>query len=203
MNYVREESNPSPRYFAPKSQFNEARAILRTQSWDTVTYHFMAKSQTIPGTIFILGESGTLSPLFPKTWSNHNPRKRPSSFYYSNLEFALADLHGAKREALEEGFPPPSNLAIGNATRLLKEVHGILPCRFEVYPTPMGEIAIYAPGGYGRSVLLLCDSDGGALCSVNINGTQRQKRYSNVNNLPDDFVRKALLEMAYRYHRSV
>ena len=57
------------------------------------------------------------------------------------------------------------------------------------------EVAIDAPGGPGRSVLLLCDSDGGALCLVNANGKHRRARYSDSNLLPDGFIREALAEL--------
>ena len=113
----------------------------------------------------------------------------------SELRDALTDLNEAREEAREEGFSPPSHLAIENATRLLQEMYSILPRRFEVYPMPDGEIAIDAPGGYGRSVILLCYSDGGALCSVNIDGNHRRARYSNADALPDGFLREALDEL--------
>ena len=109
-----------------------------------------------------------------------------------DLYAALYDLRQATKEASEEGFPTPSDNALANANRLLKEMYGISQRRFEVYPTQDGEIAIDAPGGYGRSVLLLCDSQGGALCLVNMNGKHRRARYSSTDMLPDGFVREAL-----------
>ena len=75
----------------------------------------------------------------------------------------LADLCDARAEAVEEGFPPPSDLSITRAERVLTETRHFSTRRFEVYPTPDGEIAIDMPID-GGSVLLLCDSDGGALC---------------------------------------
>ena len=112
-----------------------------------------------------------------------------------DLYAALYDLRQAAKEASEEGFPAPSDNALANANRLLKEMYGISRRRFEVYPTQDGEIAIDAPGGYGRSVLLLCDSQGGALCLVNMNGKHRRARYSSTEMLPDGFVREALTEL--------
>ena len=108
------------------------------------------------------------------------------------LNDALYDLQQATDEASEERFPALSDIAVENAGRLLSEMYGISPRRFEVYPTPDGEIAIDAPGGRGRSVLLLCDSEGGALCLVNMNGDHCRARYSTTERLPDSFVRKAL-----------
>ena len=113
----------------------------------------------------------------------------------AELATALNDLYESKSEACEEGYPIPSNEAIENAKRFLKAMHRISPRRFEVYPTPDGEIAIDAPGGYNRSVLLLYDSQGGALCLVNMNGNHRRARYSNSDSLPDGFIREALADL--------
>ena len=114
------------------------------------------------------------------------------------LADALGDLNQARQESQEEDFPLPSDAAIANARRLLREMYDILPRRFEVYPTQDGEIAIDAPAGHGRSVILLCDSDGGALCLVNNDGDQCRARYSNANKLPDGFLREALNELKPR-----
>ncbi len=113
----------------------------------------------------------------------------------SELAQALSDLHESSAEAREEGYPIPSDEALENAERLLNAMYYISPRRFEVYPTPDGESAIDAPGGYNRSVLLLCDSEGGALCLVNINGNHRRARYSSSKSLPDYFVREALADL--------
>ena len=111
------------------------------------------------------------------------------------LTAALNDLHESKVEAHEEGNPIPSDKALEYAERILKAMYCISPRRYEVYPTPDGEIAIDAPGGYNCSVLLLCDSQGGALCLVNMNGNHRRARYSSSEKLPDGFVREALAEL--------
>ena len=119
-----------------------------------------------------------------------------------DLNDALCDLRGASDEAREEGFPLPSDLAIENANRLLRQLYQISPRRYEVYPTADGEIAIDAPGGPGRSVVLLCDSDGGALCMVNRNGDHRRERYSTTESLPDCFVLEALGELSSESHQT-
>ena len=116
----------------------------------------------------------------------------------ADLRDALLDLDRVTAEAREEGLPIPSDLALANARRLLLAIYRLSPQRFEIYPTPDGEVAIDAPGGQGRSVLLLCDSDGTALCLVNMNGRHRRARYSDANMLPDGFVREALDELARR-----
>lgn len=113
----------------------------------------------------------------------------------SKLNDALRDLREARDEARDEELPQPSDTALGNAERLLREMYGISSRRFEVYPTPDGEIAIDAPDGQGRSVILLCDSEGGALCLVNLNGHHRRARYSTTETLPYGFVHEALAEL--------
>ena len=112
-----------------------------------------------------------------------------------DLRDALRDLDEAREEAREEEFPAPSESALRNARRLLHAMYDIFPQRFEVYPTSDGEMAIDARGGPGRSVLLLCDSDGGALCLVNMKGAHRRARYSSADRLPDGFVKEALDEL--------
>lgn len=116
----------------------------------------------------------------------------------AELRDALNDLDEAAAEAQDEEYPIPSDLALANARRLLLAMYKLSPQRFEVYPTPDGEVAIDASGGRGRSVLLLCDSDGGALCLVNMDGKHRRARYSDTGSLPDGFVREALDEVAQR-----
>lgn len=120
----------------------------------------------------------------------------------SELRDALLDLGEAKREASEEGFPAPSQMALKNAARLLRALHEISPRRFEVYPTPDGEVAIDTPGGPGRSVVLLCGSRGGALCLVNMDGADRRHRYSETAVLPDGFLREALAELGPPEHQA-
>ena len=114
------------------------------------------------------------------------------------LRDALRDLDEAKDEAREEGFPAPSDTALGDARRLLHAMYRMLPRRFEIDPMPDGEIAIHVPSGPGSSVILLCEPDGGALCLVNMNGRHRRARYSDTDLLPDGFVREALAESQWK-----
>ena len=62
------------------------------------------------------------------------------------LEAALEDLRDAPAEAEDEGYPQPTQLALSNAERILRQMHALFPTRLEVYPTPDGELAIVAPG---------------------------------------------------------
>ena len=112
-----------------------------------------------------------------------------------DLPKALSDLDGVVAEAVDEGFPRPTDDAILDSGRLLAEVHAIVSRPIEVYPTADGEVALDVSNERG-SVILLCGSGGGALCLVNVNGDRRRARYSLRTKLPDDFVREALTELA-------
>lgn len=133
----------------------------------------------------------TCNTFFPETSNAWNS-------WSAGLYYALCDMRDVAEEAREEAYPVPSDLAFRNADRLLKAIYVWYPRRFEVYPTPDGEIAIHAhvPSEKGSSVLLLCDSAGGARCLVNVNGTCRRARYANTETLPDGFVREALAEIS-------
>lgn len=111
------------------------------------------------------------------------------------LTDALADLMTSPDEAREDGLPVPSDKALQNGEHVLRAMYRIWPRRFEVYPMREGEIAIDAPSGKGRSVMVLCDSQGGALCSVNLNGGHRRAHYSDARMLPDGFLRDAISDM--------
>ena len=128
-------------------------------------------------------------------WSEVEPETAAESPPASDMHAALRDLDGTAEEAAEEGFPQPSHLALTNARRLLQDLYRLRPCRLEAYPTPDGEVALVVPGGHGRSVLVLCDSQGGVLCSVNLNGRHRRARYDTATMLPDGFVREAVTEL--------
>ena len=112
-----------------------------------------------------------------------------------DLQEALDDLSEADAEAREEGIPVPSNTAQRNAELLLRKLYDIQPQRYEVYPAPDREMAVQAFGRPKSSVLLLCDSEGGVLCLVNMNGARRKKRYPNADSVPDSFVLDALQEL--------
>lgn len=113
----------------------------------------------------------------------------------TDLLNALEDLRGVRCEAIDEEIPEPSNTAVENAEFLLTEMYSISRRRFEVYPTPDAEVAIYASGGYKRSVLVFCESAGEVLCMVNMNGQHRRARYDSARKLPDGFIREALVEL--------
>ena len=108
---------------------------------------------------------------------------------------ALEELDQIVDEAQSEGYEIPSSVSIVNAERIIKRIYDNLSHPFQVYPMPDGEVAVDVTDDNGSSVLILCCSDGGTLCFVNINGNQRRARYSNSDALPDCFMHEALEEL--------
>ena len=109
-----------------------------------------------------------------------------------DLKATLVDLDAVIDEAREEDYPEPSATALENARCLLPKVYSLRPCRFEVSPTADGDVLIYVRTPRQRSVIILCDSRGGALCSVDLDGQHRCAEYDSIATLPDGFVREAL-----------
>ncbi len=113
----------------------------------------------------------------------------------TDLADALRDLDEVRDEAREEGFPEPSEPAVDNAGRLLRRMFAISRRRYEIYPTPDGEVALDAPDGRGQSVLLLCASAGGVQCLVDAKTGHRRAAYAAAAVLPDGFLDEALAEL--------
>ena len=113
---------------------------------------------------------------------------------------AFHDLDQVVEEAGEEGFPEPSGVAVKNAADLLRQMFALSNRRYEIYPTPDGEVAIDAPDGHGQSVLVLCSSSGGVLCLVNMKTEHRRARYASAETLPDGFIRGALIDLDRQDH---
>ncbi len=109
----------------------------------------------------------------------------------NELGEALHDLRSSIEEAQEEEFPIPSGIAMENAEQFIRDMYALSPRRLEVYPTPDGEIAVVAPSP-GRSVMILCDSDGGGLLMAHLGGGNWRARYSNARDIPPFLVRRAI-----------
>lgn len=105
------------------------------------------------------------------------------------------DLANVRIEAEEEGWPTPSERACSSARRLLVEMFEILPCRYEVYPTSHGEIAIDLPSGFSASILVVCTSESRAMYFVTAEGEDRIRENLPINDLPDRFLRQQLVRL--------
>lgn len=86
-------------------------------------------------------------------------------------DIALRELSGARQEAAEEGYAPPSELAEANARHVIDTASRLCRLAPAVYPTEDQEIAIqFVDRAAQWAVLILCDSDGGAACFVSAPG---------------------------------
>ena len=140
-----------------------------------------------------------------------SPKALPPQHYYSDvfqmalqpalaegrehLQAALGELDRVAVEAREEGFKEPSDQAIGNARKLLADMLYQYAKPVEVFPTEERDVHIHAQAGFRRSVTVICESGGSALCLVNLNGRHRRAFYSSADQLPDGFLREGLAEI--------
>lgn len=193
---TREFPSPAPRHL-PIPLRHLARQIVPAGSSTTLPGHQNEGNRSVDleaiadgghaVRLFFLFDTSTYS-----TWHTVAP------LLPQDLEEALDDLRATPKEAVEEGYPQPTQLALANAGRILRQMYALHPTRLEIYATPDGEVAIVAPSAPRCSVMVLCDSNGGALCTVNMDGEHRRARYSTADSLPDGFLRDALSELAHR-----
>ena len=137
-------------------------------------------------------EPAYLEDLGSSLLPEHLRGKAESRQVPAELREALQELQEVTADAEDDGLEIPSDLAFKNAERSLRAMYRISPRRYGVYPVSGGRIAIDARGPNGRIAVLTCESDGGALCLVTIDGEYRRARYSTARELPDGFVREAL-----------
>ena len=109
-----------------------------------------------------------------------------------DLSGAVEEWQRLPEEAREENFPIPTLLTLRHALRILKEMYHLSPRRFEVYPTPDGEVAIEGINQLGQWVILYCESNESALCIFGHSEKDGYKRYKSVQELPDDFLQEVL-----------
>ena len=188
--------SPAPRHLSI-SLDHLARQIMPAGSSTALPVYRGDDSRLANGEIIADG-SHAVRVLFNFDTSTDGAWNTVAPVLSQELEEALEALRATPDEATDEGYPQPTELVLANAGRILRRMHTLLPIRLEVYPTPDGEIAIVAPGVTRRSVMVLCDPHGGALCMVNMDGEHRRARYSTANHLPDGFLRDALNELAHR-----
>lgn len=118
-----------------------------------------------------------------------------SQLDYSELSETLKDLQDLRQEADQEEIQVPAEEVFDRAERLIRDMYELVPRWHMVELFPEGAIAITIPGGFRCSVMVVCDPDGSVLSSVNIKGKYRSKQYDCADNLPDEFLRKALEEL--------
>ena len=110
------------------------------------------------------------------------------------LQEAFDELDLVATDAIEDGETIPAPEVFDTVRRLLPELYEIAPLRFGIDGTSEGYITIDARGDNNSIVVIMCEPQG-ALCIAITDGNPRRQRYSSADELPDEFVREALLAL--------
>ena len=116
------------------------------------------------------------------------------------LAEALAELSDLDNDAGECDLPPPSPLARRMAESFLRAAFREVPLGYSVSPWENGGVVVGARGEAGHAVSVFFDASGEASCYVSHpesgdGGSERRYPVRAAENLPDDFVRNALLKI--------
>ena len=130
----------------------------------------------------------------PLPISEETELARDFEVYAPELTDALRELYEVQSEARSDGGIVPDDDAVERAKRILMDMYRSSPRLYAVYPMDDGEIAIDAATRYGTSLVVLCNPDGSAQCLSYIGEEYRTKEYPDAGTLPDDFIKKALLD---------
>lgn len=104
----------------------------------------------------------------------------------------ISELDAVQDDAVEEGFPVPSDELVGDVRRLLGRVYQIAPSLpYMIYPMEKGEIAIHVSNEPTGIVLLLCHETE-TWCVVSIGDSPCRAWFRDRERLPEAFVREAL-----------
>ncbi len=144
------------------------------------------KSQIIGGIAYVL-----VRPPYAEHSSAGDASDFGTAEVPEQLQAALDDLGVVAEEARIEQFPIPPQSLVDEAERLIRKLYSIYPARYEVSADPDGAVAIDVRNGRRQWLLLLCESDGGALVLSNLE-IGESSRYMSVHEISDSFLREAL-----------
>ena len=171
----------------------EKRLITERNPFPTSLVDCMTVPQNGLEEVTVVGLAGANAKLRPRRQITYYMPHQSPVLAESDEVFdeIMTDLDEVMEEADEESYTRPTSIALDNARHLLRKLYTMSPMRYEVYPTPYAEIAIDAPGR-GCSVMVLCDSKGGATCIVNLPDGYSTKHDSSINVLPNEFLLESL-----------
>ena len=109
---------------------------------------------------------------------------------------AVAQLDTIEADAIEMGYEVPKQAVVNVARRILEQMCSCVQLPFDAYSMSGGRVAIGVDGGVGRSMIVICEPEGSALCVVTVGPRSRRARYDDASFLVDDFVRQGLRDMA-------
>lgn len=114
----------------------------------------------------------------------------------SGVSEAISNLDNIEADAQEMGYDVPGADVVGEAKRILLEMDEYRKASYDAYAMSDGRVGVAVDGGYGNSMLVVCEPGGTALCVVAEDLVSRHAEYEAVSFLPDDFVRQALRKLA-------
>lgn len=109
---------------------------------------------------------------------------------------AIASLDDIESDAREMGYPIPESNVVAEARRILVEMHNYRAASYDAYSMSEGRVGIGIDGGFGRSMLVVCEPGVTALCVVTADRVSRHARYAESSFLPDDFVKQGLRQIS-------
>ena len=109
---------------------------------------------------------------------------------------ALAALYQLSAVAREEDCDPPTDVALGNAEFVLREMFGLSPRTYDIYPMSGGEVVIDA-GNRGRRIGVFCYPEGEVQYVVVLEDERRDVRKVGVQDIPVDLLRRALSQLDF------
>ncbi len=127
-----------------------------------------------------------------------------------SISDAIASLDNITSDAQDMGYTVPEAAVVAEARRILLEMHDYRSASYDAYSMSDGRVGIGVDGEFGKSMLVVCEPGGTALCVVTANRVSRHARYGDSSFLPDDFVKQGLrqvspspLSVGVRHHSPV
>ena len=108
---------------------------------------------------------------------------------------AIACLDDIASDAHDMGYQVPAVGVVAETRRILQEMHKYRSASYDAYSMSEGRVGIGVDGEFGKSMLVVCEPEGTALCVVTVNRVSRHARYDDSSFLPDDFVKQGLRQV--------
>ncbi|MCY4301892.1 MAG: hypothetical protein OXC68_09205 [Aestuariivita sp.] len=111
-----------------------------------------------------------------------------------DLETALLEIENILDVVGEHDAEEPDSSTIENAKTLFPKIYNIYPAKYTIYPTENRGIAIQSPMKQKGVVQIECGPEDVVYCIASIEDNERRAKFYQMKGLPDEFIRKALLD---------
>ena len=147
--------------------------------------------------VFVVKGGSALAHVFVGGMSELVRRRYLGGGATEGLREALEGLDTISDDAADMGYPVPQDSVVSEARRILGEMYSYRQLSFDAYAMSGGRVGIDVNGSVGRSMIVVCEPAGSALCVVTVGGVGRRSRYEDSGFLVDDFVKQGLRDMSY------